>query len=361
MGLALYVEFRALRGVLAHTHSTQKRIALVEGGRYRALKQSTGERAGRRTAYEDRISEYAKAACDKLDAIHALLAPRLATPERSDNDGDVEARLHSEDAPARVAKAAQEIKSRRAAQRELAAVEPRPAEGDEADDKPRTSRLPPAPDFLASVVTACLNTEGDDDKTRVWTAPDAARVRVEAEAGGATRHPRPTPHEALPATVAPPPSAPPSTAPDPAVRAAGLGRPKSARPAPHMPPVKLRSETLAGMSSPLPAPDAGDTSERTSWLGLKQSGGVGLSTRPPAGPAPAVAVPRFAPTMASMPAQSTTPESRRAAPIVSTKEVCKRCERSGVVREPGGAIVQCPACLGYGLVDTTASLVPEAS
>lgn len=85
---------------------------------------------------------------------------------------------------------------------------------------------------------------------------------------------------------------------------------------------------------------------------------LGLSTRPPAGPAPAVTVPRFAPTMASMPAQSTAPASRRAAPTVSTKEVCKQCERSGVVREPGGAIVQCPGCLGYGLVDTTSSLVP---
>ncbi len=115
------------------------------------------------------------------------------------------------------------------------------------------------------------------------------------------------------------------------------------------------------MPSPPRAPDAGDTSERTSWVGLKQSGGVGLSTRPPAGPAPAVAVPRFAPTMASIPAQSPAAASQRAVPTVSTKEVCKRCERSGVVRESGGAIVQCSVCLGYGLVDTAASFVPEAS
>ena len=203
--------------------------------------------------------------------------------------------------------------------------------------------------------------KAEEELTSVWTAAETARVRSEAAAGGAACHPNAAARAALLVDVAPPASAPPSTSPEPAILAAGLGRPKSARPAPHAPPVRVRTETLAGMPSPLTL-DAEETSERTSWAGLKQGGGIGLSTHPPAGSAPSVAIPRFAPTMASMPAQSAAPASSRAVPLVSTKEVCKRCERSGVIRDQGGAIVPCPRCNGYGLVDTSPQpLLPEAS
>jgi hypothetical protein len=90
--------------------------------------------------------------------------------------------------------------------------------------------------------------------------------------------------------------------------AAGLERPKSTRSAPHAPPVRVRTGTLAGMASPLPlAPPEGDPSEqRPSWPSLNQHGGA-ASTRPPAGVAPVVAAPRFPPTLLSMQAQPATP------------------------------------------------------
>jgi hypothetical protein len=51
---------------------------------------------------------------------------------------------------------------------------------------------------------------------------------------------------------------------------------------------------------------------------------IGLSTRPPAGPAPPIAVPHFAPTMASMPTQAATISA-----IVETREL------AGDTRSPG--------------------------
>lgn len=395
LGFALLVEIRSVRSTIAHGNKTQHRIALIEGARYRSSKRTHGERAGRRADYEDRSSRYAKASLDKLEAIRALLvsfaAPERAesardeghhlgepAPESTESDSD-EGRLHSELAPERVAKAAKEIKDRRAVQRATAAASERgdveqPAtiggEEDQDQDADRlTSKLPEEPGAVAAYVelatepgAVAASTETEEELTTVWTTAEAARVRREAAAGGAARHPSATPRAALSVDVAPPASAPPSTSPEPAIRAAGLERPRSARPAPHAPPVRVRTETLAGMPSPLLAPATGETSERTSWPGLKQDGGVGLSTRTPAGSAPGIAVPRFAPTMASMPAQSAAPASSRAVPSVPTKEVCKRCERSGVIRDLGGAIVPCPRCNGYGLVDTSARpILPEAS
>ena len=227
--VALYIEVRALRGVLLHAKKTQQRIGLVER-------------------------------------------------EREEN-------RYRDKGAVRVAEAADAIKRRRVKQRELAASEVPATIGNDAAE------------------------EEDDDKTNVWTSHDAARMRVEAEAGGATRRPSATPREALSVAVAPPASAPPPTSPESSILAAGLGRPRSARPAPHAPPVRVRTETLAGMPSPLLAPEASDASERTSRPGLKSGGGVGMSTRPPPGPAPAIAIPRFAPTLASMQAQSAPPAS----------------------------------------------------
>ena len=177
-----------------------------------------------------------------------------------------------------------------------------------------TSKLPEEPGAVAAYV-GYLNASGagsaapereEEELTNVWTAPAGAHGRPGAEAGGATRHPSATPRAALSVAVAPPASAPPSTSPEPAILAAGLGRPKSARVALHAPPIRLRSETLAGMPAPLLAPPTSDTSERASWPSLKGSG-VGLSTHAPAGPAPVVAVPHFPPTLVSMKAQSAEP------------------------------------------------------
>lgn len=78
----------------------------------------------------------------------------------------------------------------------------------------------------------------------------------------------------------------------------------------------LRGVLAHGNKTRVRVPDASDTSERSSWLELKQGGGVGLSTRPPAGPPPQIAVPRFAPTMASMPTQAPTISA-----IVETREL----------------------------------------
>jgi hypothetical protein len=264
-----------------------------------------GTRAGVRADYEARILAYARSSVARLESIRALLAS-LVLPTGDSDERD----LHSELAPGRVAKAAQEIKDRRAAQREaLAELEriaaPGPAAiGSEEDEEAErlTSKLPEEPG------AGSADPEREEELTNVWTAPAGAHGRPGAEAGGATRRPSATPRAALSVAVAPPASAPPSTSPEPGILAAGLGRPKSARVALHAPPIRLRSETLAGMPAPLLAPPTSDTSERSSWPSLK-GGGVGLSTHAPAGTAPPVAVPRFPPTLVSMKAQGAAPVS----------------------------------------------------
>jgi hypothetical protein len=303
LGFALLVELRALRNVHAHANTTRHRVFKVESGRYRKSEQLRGTRAGVRADYEARILTYTRASVAKLESIRALLTGQVLPPSDSD-----EGHLHSELAPARVAKAAREIKDRRAAQREALAKLPRgevegpAAIGSEEDGEAErlTSKLPEEPGAVAAF------TETEEELTNVWTAPAGAHGRPGAEAGGATRHPSATPRAALSVAVAPPASAPPSTSPEPAILAAGLGRPKSARVALHAPPIRVRSETLAGMPAPLLAADVGDASDRTSWPSLK-GGGVGISTHAPAGPAPVVAVPRFPPTLVSMKAQSAEP------------------------------------------------------
>jgi hypothetical protein len=151
--------------------------------------------------------------------------------------------------------------------------------------------------------------QADDEAcTKVWTGPPAALV--EAAARGANPSSQATPRAALamdvaPRAVASPPpdssaaaqamprvflsmdvaprvaaAAPPLSRA--AQLAAGLERPKSTRPPPHAPPVRVRTETLAGKPASLP----------------------------PAGNAPVVAVPRFAPTLVSMQAQSAAPHER---------------------------------------------------
>jgi hypothetical protein len=317
LGFALYVEFRALRRVLTHANTTRHRVFKVESGRYRKSEHLRGTRAGVRADYEARILTYARSSVVKLESIRALLA-RLVPPT-SDSDED---HLHSELAPDRVAKAAREIKDGRAARRAALAelervVAAGPAAiggGEEDEDAERlTSKLPEEPGAVAAYVghpnpsgAGSADPEREEELTHVWTAPAGGHGRPGAEAGGATRRPSATPRAALSVAVAPPASAPPSTSPEPAILAAGLGRPKSARPAPHAPPIRVRSETLAGMPAPLLAADVGDTSERTSWPSLK-GGGVGISTHAPAGPAPVVAVPRFPSTLVSTKAQSAEP------------------------------------------------------
>ena len=315
LGFALLVELRALRRVHTHANTTRHRVFKVESGRYRKSEHLRGTRAGVRADYEARILAYARSSVARLESIRALLAS-LVLPTGHGDDGE----LHSELAPVRVAKAAHEIKERRAAQREaFAKLERREVEGlaaiEDEEAERLTSKLPEEPGAAAAYVgdpnasgSGSADPEREEELTNVWTAPACAHGRPGAEAGGATRHPSATPRAALSVAVAPPASAPPSTSPEPAILAAGLGRPKSARVALHAPPIRGRSETLAGMPAPLRAPAAGDTSERTSWPSLK-GGGVGLSTHAPAGTAPPVAVPRFPPTLVSMKAQGTAPAS----------------------------------------------------
>ena len=301
LGFALLVELRSLRRLYKHANTTRHRVFKVESGRYRKSEHLRGTRAGVRADYEARILTYARSSVARLESIRALLAS-LVLPTDDSDEGD----LHSELAPGRVAKAAQEIKDRRAAQREaLAKLERGEVEGpatiEDEEAERLTSKLPEEP----GAGSADAERE-EEELTNVWTAPAGAHGRPGAEAGGATRHPSATPRAALSVAVAPPASAPPSTSPEPAILAAGLGRPKSARVALHTPPIRVRSETLAGMPVPLLVPPTSDTSERTSWPSLK-GGGVGLSTHAPASIAPPVAVPRFPPTLVSMKAQGAEP------------------------------------------------------
>jgi hypothetical protein len=285
LGFALLVELRALRRVFAHANTTRHRVFKVESGRHRKSEQVRGARAGVRADYEARILSYARSSVDTLESIRALLA-KVAAPER-------------------------------------VAAERLPMIGSERDDEADrlTSKLPEAPGAVAAYIdlatearAVVASTQPEEELTHVWTAPEAPRGRREAAAGGATHHPSATPRAALSVAVAPPASAPPSTSPEPALLAAGLTRPKSARLAPHAPQSRLRTETLAGMPAPEPEAVAGDTSERASWPSLK-GGGVGLSTHAPAGSAPAVAVPRFPATLVSMKAQGATPGSS-AVPLI---------------------------------------------
>ena len=280
LGVALYVEFRALRRVLTHANTTRHRVFKVESGRHRKSEQLRGTRAGVRADYEARILSYARSSVATLESIRASLS--LLAPPKS----------VAVEQPAMIG-----------------------SEGDE-DAERRASTLPGEPGAIAAYIE--LATETEEELTSVWTAPATAYVRREAAAGGATHHPRATPSAALSVAFAPPASAPPSS-PEPGILAAGLGRPKSARLAPHAPPVRERTETLAGMPAPLLAPAEGDTSERTSWPSLK-GGGVGLSTHAPAGSAPLVAVPRFPPTLVSMKAQDATPASPGLSPIMGSPE-----------------------------------------
>jgi hypothetical protein len=193
----------------------------------------------------------------------------------------------------------------------------------------------PAPAPSAALAVGVTEQDDDDACTKVWTGPPAALV--EAAARGANPSSQAPPRAALSMDVAPRAAASPSplssAAPRPflsmdvapraaaalapplsraAQLAAGLDRPKSTRSPPHAQPVRVRTETLAGMPALLPlAPPEGDASE--------QHGGT-ASTRPPAGPAPVVAAPRFPPTLLSMQTQSAPhhePSTRReAAPVV---------------------------------------------
>jgi hypothetical protein len=221
-----------------------------------------------------------------------------------------------------------EAKRRAADLERLAAVEQAQAS---ASAPAATSAPAPA----AALAVGVTEQDDDDACTKVWTGPPAALV--EAAARGANPSSQVPPRAALSMDVAPravaspppvasaaqeatpraflsfdvAPRAPAALAPPlsrAAQLAAGLERPKSTRPPPHAPPVRVRTETLAGMASPLPrAPSEGDASEqRPSWPSLKQHGGA-ASTRPPAGVAPVVAAPRFAPTLLSMQAQTATP------------------------------------------------------
>jgi hypothetical protein len=171
---------------------------------------------------------------------------------------------------------------------------------------------------VAAQASGVTELDDDDACTKVWTGPPAALV--EAAARGANPPSQATPRAARSMDVAPravsspsplsratPQATPPAflsmdVAPRAAASApplsraaqlaAGLERPKSTRSPPHAPPVRLRTETLAGIASPLA----------------------------PAGPAPVVAAPRFPPTLLSMQAQSAMhhqPSTRReAAPVV---------------------------------------------
>jgi hypothetical protein len=274
LGLALLVELRALRRVFTHANTTRHRVFKVESGRYRKSEQLNRTRAGVRADYEARILSYARSSVAKLEPIGAFLAS-FAPPANIALEG-----------PAAIGPA------------ESMAI------GGEPDDEAErlTSKLPEDPRAIAAYLehpgAGSADPEREEELTSVWTASASTHLRREAEAGGATHHPSATPRAALSVAVAPPASAPPSTSPEPAILAAGLGRPKSARAAPHAPPIRVRSETLAGM----PAPAAADTSERTSWPSLK-GGGVGLSTHAPASAPPVVAAPRFPPTLVSMKAQ----------------------------------------------------------
>jgi hypothetical protein len=279
LGFALLVELRALRRVLTHANTTRHRVFKVESGRYRKSEQLSGTRAGVRADYEARILSYARSAVARLESIGVLLAS-LALPASVALEGHAA------------------------------------AGGDEDEDAERlTSKLPDEPGAIAAYIghpdaqsAEGIDLEHEEELTNVWTGPKPARARREAEAGGATHHPSATPRAALSVAVAPPASAPPSTSPEPAILAAGLGRPRSARLAPHAPPSRVRTETLAGMPAPLLDPAAGDTSERTSWPSLK-GGGVGLSTHTPTSSGPLVAAPRFPPTLVSMRAQDAAPEA----------------------------------------------------
>jgi hypothetical protein len=184
---------------------------------------------------------------------------------------------------------------------------------------------------VAASESAIFASEGDRDSaelmTRVMAVPTAAEI-----AAAAPHHP----------AIEPPGSAPilPS---EPAQRAAGLSRPKSPRSIPHPLPARSepppRSQTIAGMASPLGGPP--ETMHR-----------LPIVVPPP------MTKPRFPATLVSMEAASATlsPASpARAEPIIETKRVCGKCT-DGVLRLPTGALVKCTFCEGTGLVPTT----PEA-
>ena len=231
-------------------------------------------------------------------------------------------RLLSLERFARVPVGIDDLESKRAADLErLAAVEQAQAQAQA-----------PAPAPAAAPAVSGTEPDDDDACTKVWTGPPAALV--EAAARGSNPPSEATPRAVFSMDVAPRAAASPppisSAAPQATPRAflsmnvapravalvpplsrvaqlaAGLERPKSTRGPPHAPPVRVRTETLAGMASPFPrATSEGDASEeRPSWPSLKQRGSA-ASTRPPAGPAPVVAIPRFPQTLLSMQAQST--------------------------------------------------------
>ncbi|MEO5730787.1 MAG: hypothetical protein ABI134_35225 [Byssovorax sp.] len=218
----------------------------------------------------------------------------------------------------------------------------------------------PAPESAPSEERHTIELNAEEEETRVWTAHSASHVQTGAEAGGAPRPPQATPRAALSVAVAPPASAP-VLAPAAAIAAAGLGRPRSARP-PHAPPVLTRTATLAGMPA-VATPSArlleDDLEERTSWPVLKQASGVGVSSRPPVSAEPPALAPRIPATLTSMPAQGAP--SSRAPAVVTTKAVCGRCDGSGTVHDPGQGVLPCPACKGSRFVDTETRALSEAS
>ena len=76
-----------------------------------------------------------------------------------------------------------------------------------------TTRLDSIRLLLASLaaperVAVAATTEAEEERTNVWTSPEAAGIQREAAAGGAAHHPRATPGAALSVAVAPPASAP---------------------------------------------------------------------------------------------------------------------------------------------------------
>jgi hypothetical protein len=165
--------------------------------------------------------------------------------------------------------------------------------------------------FLTNDLAAALSAsreEGTDEEepTRVVSKDDVAAA-LGAGAGGATLNSQTAPRVVRPVVVAPPASAPPPLPAAPAIKAAGLGRPRRA---PVEPPAPLqRNATLQGLQAIRPpAPADGPPEERTSWPNLKQ-GGMGHTTHPAAGSAPHAPVPHASKTLPSMPALGAAPTS----------------------------------------------------
>jgi hypothetical protein len=140
----------------------------------------------------------------------------------------------------------------------VARVDASAAEVEARLEKQRAASLAAAPSELAALEPPATSEKApgvavaaleEEEPTTFWTGTDAARVRTEAEAGGAPRPPQATPRAALLVAVAPPASAPPFPSPEAGILAAGLGRPKSARVAPRPPTGVSTAPTLVSMQA----------------------------------------------------------------------------------------------------------------